>query len=168
MLNSQRFGWRQDGGRAMTKKAGLYGQSRNCQGFGLKGQEDRIPRGNWDVNEAGISLKINEMRKCHPHQGFWRRGGGRRFRLEGCRRSEPKRLNPRRSNQIQGFWHKRTQSSYLPWNLSVTAKIDPFFSKFKCGICPSDQGFSRWNPPILPPFAIKFLALPPDRICLIS
>src|SRR6516225_8589841 len=77
-------------------------------------------------------------------------GGGRRFRLEGCRRSEPKRLNPRCSNQIRGFWPKRTQGSYLPWNLSVTARIGPFFSKFECGIGPSDQGFSRWNPPILP------------------
>jgi len=61
-------------------------------------------------------------------------GGGRRFRLEGRRRSEPKRLNPRRSNQIQGFWSERTQTSYLPWNLSVTTKIRLFFSKLKCEV----------------------------------
>jgi len=74
MLNSWRLGWRQDRGRAMTKKAGFYGQSRNCQGSGSKGHEDQEPKGNWDANGAGMSLKINDMRKCHPHQGFWRRG----------------------------------------------------------------------------------------------
>src|SRR6516225_7398010 len=63
-------------------------------------------------------------------------GGGRRFRLEGRRRSKPKSLNPRCSKQIQGFWPKRTQGSYLAWNLSVTTEIRPFFSKFKCGIRP--------------------------------
>ena len=48
--------------------------SRNCHGSGLKGgQEDQEREGNWDVNGAGMSLKINDMRKCHPHQGFWRR-----------------------------------------------------------------------------------------------
>src|SRR6516164_3451818 len=61
-------------------------------------------------------------------------GGGRRFRLEGRGRSKPKRLNPRCSNQIQGFWTKRTHSSYLPWNLSVTAEIRSFFRRFECGI----------------------------------
>src|SRR6516165_8536823 len=78
-------------------------------------------------------------------------GRGRRFRLEGRQRSEPKRLNPRCSNQIQRFWPERTQVTYLPWNLSVTAEIGPFFSKFKCGIRPSDQGFDPWTPSILPP-----------------
>src|SRR6516225_5875750 len=102
MLNSRRFGWRQDRGRAMTKKAGLYGQNRNCQGSGLKGQEDQEREGNWDANGAGMSLKIDEMRKCHPHQGFLEEGGGWRFHLKGRRRSEPKRVNPRCSNQIQG------------------------------------------------------------------
>jgi len=44
-------------------------------GVQLKGgQEDQECEGNWDVNGAGMPLKINEMRKCHPHQGFWRRG----------------------------------------------------------------------------------------------
>ena len=60
--------------------------------------------------------------------------GDRRFCLEGWGQSEPKRLNPGCSNQIQGFWPKRTQGSYLPWNLSVTAKIGPFFRRFECGI----------------------------------
>ena len=41
---------------------------------GSKGQEHQEREGNSDVNEAGMSLKINEMRKCHPHQGFWGRG----------------------------------------------------------------------------------------------
>jgi len=95
-------------------------------------------------------------------------GRGRRFRLEGGRRSEPKRLNPGCSNQIQGFWPERTQASYPPWNLPVTAKFGPFFRRFECGIRPSDQGFGPWNPPILPPSSIKFLSLLPDRICLTS
>jgi len=79
-----------------------------------------------------MSLKINEMRKCHPHQGFWRRGEVGDFTSRDA--GEPKRLNPRCSNQIRGFWPKRTQGSYLPWNLSVTARIGPFFSKFECAI----------------------------------
>jgi len=58
----------------------------------------------------------------------------KRFRLEGRGQSEPKRLNPRCSNKIQGFWPKRTQASYLAWNLSVTAEIGPFFTRFECGI----------------------------------
>jgi len=62
-------------------------------------------------------------------------GGGTRFPLEGCQRSEPKRLNPGCRNQIRGFWPKRTQGSYLPWNLSVTAKIGPFFRRFKWESC---------------------------------
>jgi len=78
-------------------------------------------------------------------------GGGRRFRLEGRRRSEPKRLNPGCSNQIQGFWPKRTQASYLPWNLSVKAEIGPFFSKFECGIRPSDQGLGSLESSMLTP-----------------
>ena len=97
-----------------------------------------------------MSLKINEMRKCHPHQGFWRRGGGRRFRLEGCRRSEPKRLNPRCSNQIRGFWPERTQASYLPWNLSVEVKSGRFSGDLN-GNRPSDQGLGPRNPSMLPP-----------------
>ena len=85
--------WLSAGSRkGMMEKAGLYGQSRNCQGFGLKGQEDRIPRGNWDVNEAGISLKINEMRKCHPHQGFWRRGEVGDFASRDAGKANPRGL----------------------------------------------------------------------------
>ena len=92
MLKSRRFGWRQDRGRAMTKKAGLYGQNRNCQGSGLKGQEDQEREGNWDVNGAGMSLKINEMRKCHPHQGFWRSGEIGDFALRGGGKANPRGL----------------------------------------------------------------------------
>jgi len=132
MLNSRRFGWRQGWRKGHDEESrSLREQSRNCQGSGSKGQEDQECEGNWDANGAGMFLKINEMRKCHPHQGFWRKGEGRRFRLKGRRRSEPKRLNPRCSNQVQGFWPKRTQGSYLPWNLSVTAEIGPFFRRFK-------------------------------------
>jgi hypothetical protein len=59
----------------MTKKSGFYGQNRNCQGSGLKVvRKNQGSEGNSDANEAGMFLKINEMRKCHPHQGFWRRG----------------------------------------------------------------------------------------------
>jgi len=132
-VEQPRFGWR-DRGRAMMDKVGLYGQNGTCRrGSGLKVvRKPTSVRGKPDANGAGMSLKINEMRKCHPHQGFWRRGVGRRFRLKGRRRSEPKRLNPRCSNQIQGFRPERTQASYLPWNLSVTAEIGPFFSKFEC------------------------------------
>src|SRR6516164_4360551 len=59
-------------------------------------------------------------------------GGSRRFHLKRCRRSEPKCLNPRCSNQIREFWPERTQAGYLVWNLSVTTGIGPFFSKFEC------------------------------------
>jgi hypothetical protein len=67
MLNSRRFDWRQDRERGQIGKAGLYGQSRNCQGSGSKGHEDQGREPNWDANGAGMCLKINEMRKCHPH-----------------------------------------------------------------------------------------------------
>jgi len=30
-------------------------------------QGDQEREGNWDANGAGMFLKINEMRKCHPH-----------------------------------------------------------------------------------------------------
>ena len=59
-------------------------------------------------------------------------GGSRRFHLKRCRRSEPKCLNPRCSNQIREFWPERTQAGYLVWNLSVTTGIGPFLSKFEC------------------------------------
>ena len=58
--------------------------------------------------------------------------GKEAIRAERRWRGEPKRLNLRCSNQIQGFWPKRTQVIYLPRNLSVTAEIGPFFTKFKC------------------------------------
>ena len=76
----------------MMEKAGLYGQSRNCQGFGLKGQEDQESEGNWDVNEAGMSLKVNEMRKYHPHQGFRRRGEVGDFASRAAGEANPRGL----------------------------------------------------------------------------
>jgi len=84
---------RQDRGRAMIEKAGLYGQNRNCQGSGVQRvRETRKPEGNSDVNEAGMSLKINEMRKCHPHQGFWRRGKVGDFALREAGEANPRGL----------------------------------------------------------------------------
>jgi len=77
----------------MTKKAGLYGQSRNCQGSGSKGQEGQEREGNWDANGAGMFLKINEMRKCHPHQGFWRRGEVGDFTSRDTGEANPSQLS---------------------------------------------------------------------------
>jgi len=93
MLNSRRFGWGQDGGRAMTKKAGLYGTNRSCQGSGVQRvRKTRSARGNWDVNEAGMSLKINDMRKCHPHQGLWKRWKVGDFALREASEANPRGL----------------------------------------------------------------------------
>ena len=60
------------------------------------------------------------------------KGFGRRFRAEGCWANKPNEVNPSCNNKIQGFWPKRTQVGYLPWNLSVTAKFGPFFDKYEC------------------------------------
>jgi len=100
----------------------------------------RPGEGKPETNEAGMSLKINDMLKYHPDQGFGRRGVGE-FRREGCWPNKPKRLNVSCSNQIEGVRTKQTQSSYLPWNLSITQKIGPFFSKFECGTSSLYQGF---------------------------
>ena len=37
-------------------------------------------------------LKINEMRKCHPHQGFWRSGEIGDFALRGGGKANPRGL----------------------------------------------------------------------------
>jgi len=68
-------------GLAAGSRKGHDGESRSLRTEpklpgvrGPKSQGDQEREGNWDVNGAGMFLKINEMRKCHPHQGFWRRG----------------------------------------------------------------------------------------------
>jgi len=127
MLNSRRVGWRQDRGRAMTKKAGLYGQNRNCQGSGLKVVgKTRRARGIGDVNGAGMYLKVNEMRKCHPHQGFWRRGEVGDFALREAGKANPSGSTHAVAIKYKDYGPKRTQAGYLPWNLSVTTEIRLF------------------------------------------
>ena len=37
-------------------------------------------------------LKINEMRKCHPHQGFWKRGEVGDFAWRGAGEANPRVL----------------------------------------------------------------------------
>jgi len=76
----------------MMERAGLYGQNRNCQWSGLKGSRPRGAEGNSDVNGAGMFLKINEMRKCHPHQGFWRRGEVGDFASRDAGKANPRGL----------------------------------------------------------------------------
>ena len=150
MLNSRRFGWRQDRGRAMTKKAGLYGQNRNCQGSGLKGQEDQEREGNWDANGAGMFMKINEMRKCHPHQGFWRRGEVGDFASRDAGEANPRGLThavairykdsgPSEPKPVilRGIYRLQLKSAHFPRDLD--------------GNRPSDQGFRPRNPSMLPP-----------------
>jgi len=84
---------------------------------------------------------------------------GRRFRGAGDGwRSEPKRFNLRWSNQIQGFWPKRTQGSYLTRSLSVTAEIGPFFSKFNCEPSPPIKDSVLRILSMLPPIPITELA----------
>jgi len=150
MLNSRRFGWRQDRGRAIAKKAGLYGQSRNCQGSGSKGQEDQEREGNWDANGAGMFLKINEMRKCHPHQGVWRRGEVGDFALRDAGEANPRGLShavairykdsgPSEPKPVifRGIYRLRLKSGRFSVNLN--------------GNRASDQGFGHWNLSMLPP-----------------
>jgi hypothetical protein len=134
----------------MMEKAGLYGQSRNCQGFGLKGQEDRIPRGNWDVNEAGISLKINEMRKCHPHQGFWRRGEVGDFASRDAGEANPRGLTHAVAIRYKDSGTSEPNPVIFRGIYRLQLKSTRFSANLNANR-PPDQGFGRWTPSMLPP-----------------
>jgi len=67
MLNGRRARAEEDCGRTIAKKARLRKLSEERpRESGLENQGE----GKAEVNEAGTSLKINDMRKCHPHQGL--------------------------------------------------------------------------------------------------
>jgi hypothetical protein len=150
MLNSRRFGWRQDRGRAIPKKAGLYGQNRNCQGSRLKGQADQEGEGNWDTNRGGMSLKINGMRKCHPHQGFWRSGEVGDFASRDAGKANPRGLSHAVAIRYKDFG----PSEPKPVIFRGIYRLQPKSGRFSVnlnGNRASDQGFGRWNPSMLPP-----------------
>jgi len=77
-------------------------------------------------------MKIKDMPKCdRPIEDWGNQAAGDFAPTEG-RGNKPKRPKISSSNQIQEIRPKQTQASYLPYNLSVRAKISAFFSQFEC------------------------------------
>jgi hypothetical protein len=132
------------------ERAALYGQSRNCQGSGLKGHEVQEPEENLDANGAGMSLKINEMRKCHPHQGFWRRGEVGDFTSRDAGKANPRGLSHAVAIRYRDSGPSEPKPVILRGIYLLQLKSGCFSVNLNANR-PSDQGFGPWNPSTLPP-----------------
>jgi len=97
-----------------------------------------------------MSLKINEMRKCHPHQGFWRRGEVGDFTSKDAGEANPRGLthavairykdsgpSEPKAAIFRGIYRLQRESARFSVNLNAHRA--------------SDQGFGRWNPSMLSP-----------------
>ena len=122
-----------------------------------------------------LSIRWEDLSQNKPKMPIllafnWIQLNSARFLTNMNAENKPKRLNIWPVNQIGGFRPKQTQASYLPWNLSVTAKMGPLFSKFKCGTVRSIKDcpfFPRlWHEPeiqaVFRPAALSALKGQPD------
>jgi len=91
-------------------------------------------------------LKINEMRKCHPHQGFWRRGEVGDFASRDASEANPRGLTHAVAIRYEDSGPSEPKPVIFRGILSVTAEIGLFFSKFKCGVVRPVKDSVLWNP----------------------
>jgi len=97
-----------------------------------------------------MSLKINEMRKCHPHQGFWRRGEVGDFALREAGKANPSGLSHAVAIRYKGSGPSEPKAVILRGIYWLQLKSARFSVNLNANRA-SDQGFGAWNPSMLPP-----------------
>jgi len=96
-----------------------------------------------------MSLKINDMRKCHPHQGFWKKGEVGDFASRDAGEANPRGL----SHAVAIRYKDSGPSEPKAVIFRGIYRLQPKSGRFSVnlnGNRASDQGFGRWNPSMLP------------------
>jgi len=97
-----------------------------------------------------MSLKINDMRKCHPHQGFWRRGEVGDFASRVAREAKPRSLTHAVAIRYKDSGASEPKAVIFRGICRLQRKSARFSVNLNAHRA-SDQGFGPWNPSMLPP-----------------